>query len=143
MPRTFSYDDNRWIITFLAADELVSSGTDLENVTRDHYSGFRTEQPTLPGFIERLQSNGVKFTGNRTLNDVEEGGNVTLRNTLTGKLTTTSPDVVVFAGRRTANETLYRQLKGEDFDLYRIGDAVAPRKLDRVYYDAEMLARRL
>ncbi|MFT4922040.1 MAG: 2,4-dienoyl-CoA reductase-like NADH-dependent reductase (Old Yellow Enzyme family) [Haloarculaceae archaeon] len=137
------YDDNRWVLTHQTANRLLAQDVDLEIVTRDHYPGFRTEQANLPGLVAALQAQGATFTGNHALDGVADDGTVTLRNTLTGETDTRTPDDVVYVGRRGAAESLYTELKTEVVDLYRIGDAVSPRKLDRAYYDGEMLARRL
>lgn len=137
------YDENRWVITHQTAAAVLDRGANLEMVTRDHYPGFRTEQSNLPGLVAALQARGAEFTGNHALDGVDAQGTVTLRNTLTGETSSRAPDDVVYVGRRAAEESLYLQLKGEVDELYRIGDAVSPRKLDRAYYDGEMLARRL
>jgi 2,4-dienoyl-CoA reductase (NADPH2) len=112
-------------------------------VSTDHYPGFRTEQPNLPGFVAALQAQGATFTGNHAADAVDADGTVTLRNTLTGDTATREPDTVVVAGRRQADEALYLELDETRDDVYRVGDAVSPRKLDRAYYDGELLARRL
>lgn len=137
------FDENRWIITVQSGLELLGRGAAVEMVTSDHYPGFRTEQPNLPGFVAALQAQGAEFTGNHTVDAVDTDGVVTLRNTLTGDTDTREPDTVVVAGRRQADEDLYLELEERRDDVYRIGDAVAPRKLDRAYYDSELLARRL
>ncbi len=137
------FDDNRWVITMQTGLELAARAAHLEIVTEDHYPGFRTEQPNLPGFIAGLQAQGVTFTGNHTVTAVSGDGTVSLRNTLTGDESTRDPDTVVVAGRRRSDETLYLEVADQRDEVYRIGDAVSPRKLDRAYYDAERLARRL
>jgi 2,4-dienoyl-CoA reductase-like NADH-dependent reductase (Old Yellow Enzyme family)/thioredoxin reductase len=136
-------DDNRWVITMQTGLELAARCESVEIVTTDHYPGFRTEQPNLPGFVAGLQAQGVTFTGHRLVTDVDAEGTVHLRNTLTGDADTRHPETVVVAGRRQADESLYRVLKERRDGVYRIGDAVSPRKLDRAYYDGELLARRL
>ncbi|MFD1565828.1 FAD-binding protein [Haloarchaeobius amylolyticus] len=137
------FDDNRWVITIQTGLELLSRDQDVEMVSRDHYPGFRTEQPNLPEFVAQLQRRGATFTGNHTLDAVDAAGTATLRNTLTGDRETRSPDTVVVVGRRHADEDLYLELDSQRDSVYRIGDAVSPRKLDRAYYDGEMLGRRL
>lgn len=136
-------DDNRWVIAFQTGLALATQAESLEIVTTDHYPGIQTEQPNLPGFITALQAQGATFTGNRAVDSVADDGTVTLRNTLTGQSETRTPDTVVVTGRRQADENLYLELKEQRDSVYRIGDAVSPRKLDRAYYDGEMLARRL
>ncbi|ADB62707.1 NADH:flavin oxidoreductase/NADH oxidase (plasmid) [Haloterrigena turkmenica DSM 5511] len=137
------FDDNRWVIAFQTGLKLLEDAAELEIVATDHYPGFTTEQPNLPGFVSALQAQGATFTGNHTLEAVGTDGTATLRNTLTGDRTTRTPDTVVVAGRRRAEEGLYLELKERRDSVYRIGDAVSPRKLDRAYYDGERLARRL
>lgn len=137
------FDENRWVVTMQVGLELLSRADSVEMVSGDHYPGFRTEQPNLPGFVATLQARGATFTGNHTVGAVGADGTVTLRNTLTGETATRQPDDVVVAGRRQADESLYLELAERRDDVYRVGDAVSPRKLDRAYYDAELLARRL
>jgi 2,4-dienoyl-CoA reductase-like NADH-dependent reductase (Old Yellow Enzyme family)/thioredoxin reductase len=137
------FDDNRWVVTMQVGLELVARAESVEMVATDHYPGFRTEQPNLPGFVSALQAEGAQFTGNHRLDAVDADGTVTLRNTLTGGTEHRQPDTVVVAGRRQADESLYLELDERRDDVYRVGDAVSPRKLDRAYYDGELLARRL
>jgi 2,4-dienoyl-CoA reductase-like NADH-dependent reductase (Old Yellow Enzyme family)/thioredoxin reductase len=137
------FDQNRWVITMQTGLELADRAEAVEMVSSDHYPGFRTEQPILPNFVAALQAAGATFTGNHTVDAVDADGTVHLRSTLTGDRTTREPDTVVVAGRRTADESLYRALDERRDDVYRVGDAVSPRKLDRAYYDGELLARRL
>ncbi|RLM53949.1 FAD-binding protein [Halobellus sp. Atlit-31R] len=137
------FDDNRWVITVQTGLALLDRAESVEMVSRDHYPAFRTEQPNLPGFVAALQARGATFTGNHALEAVDADGTVTLRNTLTGETATRTPDSVVVVGRRRADERLYLDLDERRDDVYRVGDAVSPRKLDRAYYDGEILARRL
>lgn len=137
------FDDNRWVITMQTGLELTARAESVEMVSTDHYPGFRTEQANLPNFVAALQATGARFTGNHTVEAVDADGTVRLRNTLTGEHDTREPDTVVVAGRRGADESLYLALDERRDGVYRIGDAVSPRKLDRAYYDGELLARRL
>jgi len=136
-------DENRWTVTMQVGLALLERGASVELVSRDHYPGFRTPQPTLPGFVAALQARGATFTGNRAVAAVDADGRTTLRNALTGETETRDPDSVVLVGRRAADEDLYLALDDRLDEVYRVGDAVAPRTLDRAYYDGETLARRL
>jgi 2,4-dienoyl-CoA reductase (NADPH2) len=136
-------DENRWVLTHLVGLALPARCEAVEIATRDHYPGFRTEQPTLPGFVAALQAQGVTFTGNHALEAVAPDGTATLRHTLTGETATRTPDDVVVVGRRVADDDLYGELDATRENVYRIGDAVAPRKLDRAYYEGDQLGRRL
>ncbi|MFW5956374.1 MAG: FAD-dependent oxidoreductase [Halorhabdus sp.] len=137
------FDENRWVVTVQTGLDLLGRGASVEMVSSDHYPAFRTEQPNLPGFVAALQAQGATFTGNRVVDAIETDGTVTLRNTLTGDTEIREQETVVVAGRRQAEESLYLELDERRDDIYRIGDAVSPRKLDRAYYDGELLARRL
>ena len=52
-------------------------------------------------------------------------------------------DTVVLATGPTANDELYLALKGQFSDVRRIGDCVAPRKLDHAIYEGEFAGREL
>jgi 2,4-dienoyl-CoA reductase (NADPH2) len=137
------FDDNRWVIAHLVGLELAGSCETVDIATRDRYPGFRTEQPNLPGFVAALQAQGVSFTANHALEAVKSDGTAVLRHTLTGDTQLRTPDDVVVVGRRRAVESLYLELEARRTEVYRIGDAASPRKLDRAYFDGEDLARRL
>ena len=52
-------------------------------------------------------------------------------------------DTVVLATGQKANDELYFALKGTVENLHRIGDCVAPRKLDHAIYEGELAGREL
>ena len=52
-------------------------------------------------------------------------------------------DTVVLATGAKANDELYLALKGEVANVHRIGDCVAPRKLDHAIYEGELAGREL
>jgi len=52
-------------------------------------------------------------------------------------------DTVVLATGAKANDELYFALKGEVESLHRIGDCVAPRKLDHAIYEGYLAGREL
>jgi len=52
-------------------------------------------------------------------------------------------DTVVLATGPKANDELYFALEGEVEDVRRIGDCVAPRKLDHAIYEGELAGREL
>ena len=52
-------------------------------------------------------------------------------------------DTVVLATGPKANDGLYFALKGEVENLHRIGDCVAPRKLDHAIYEGHLAGREL
>lgn len=52
-------------------------------------------------------------------------------------------DTVVVAMGNQVEDSLYRALKGRVRELYRIGDCVAPRKVDMAIYEGYMVGRRI
>jgi hypothetical protein len=52
-------------------------------------------------------------------------------------------DTVVLAAGQKANDELYFALKGTVANLHRIGDCLAPRKLDHAIYEGELAGRAL
>jgi hypothetical protein len=59
-----------------------------------------------------------------------EGGTVVVSNAFTGRQHVIEcVDTVVVARGSTANDDLYKRLKGKVAELYAVGQCVAPRKL--------------
>jgi len=52
-------------------------------------------------------------------------------------------DSVVLAMGQKADDTLYFSLKGKVKELYRIGDAVAPRKVDMAIWEGHRIGREI
>ncbi len=52
-------------------------------------------------------------------------------------------DAVILAMGQRAEDGLYHQLKGKVKELHRIGDCVAPRKVDMAIWDGHKLGREL
>jgi mycofactocin system FadH/OYE family oxidoreductase 2 len=73
-----------------------------------------------------------------------DGGSVTVFSLYTGAPDTVEGvDTVVLATGPKANDDLYFALKGEVENLHRIGDCLAPRKLDHAIYEGELAGREL
>jgi mycofactocin system FadH/OYE family oxidoreductase 2 len=73
-----------------------------------------------------------------------DGSTVTVFNLYTGQQSVIDGvDSVVLATGPKANDDLYLALKGRVETLHRIGDCVAPRKLDHAIYEGELAGREL
>jgi mycofactocin system FadH/OYE family oxidoreductase 2 len=73
-----------------------------------------------------------------------EGSSVTVFNLYTGvQETLEEVDTVVLATGPRANDDLYLALKGESANVHRIGDCLAPRKLDHAIYEGYLAGREL
>ena len=90
------------------------------------------EMPILYG---RLFEKGLTYRLNSWASSVE-GDAVELFNLYTGaRERRDGVDTVVVVTRPVANDSLYFELKGTQPGLHRIGDCVAPRKLDHAIYE--------
>ena len=73
-----------------------------------------------------------------------DGSTVTVFNLYTGAQSLIEDvDTVVLATGPKANDRLYFELKGRVANLHRIGDCLAPRKLDHAIYEGELAGREL
>ncbi len=70
-----------------------------------------------------------------------DGTAVQAANLFTQRPEAIAADAVVLAIGREAEDDLYRELKGRVAQLHRIGDCVAPRKLDQAIYEGELAGR--
>jgi hypothetical protein len=123
---------------------LLDRGSDVELVSRWPML-FPTTVTTLDmaHLYGRLLGKGLEYRLNCWASGIE-GDRVALFNLYTGAQDTIDDvDTVVLATGPTANDELYHALKGQFADVRRIGDCVAPRKLDHAIYEGELAGREL
>ena len=123
---------------------LLDRGHDVEVVTR-----FNTLFPQLFYNLDqayvygRCFSKGLRYRLNVWASAID-GASVQLFNLYTGAPEAIEGvDTVVLALGPKADEELYFQLKGSVGELHRIGDCVAPRKIDHAIYEGELAGREL
>jgi mycofactocin system FadH/OYE family oxidoreductase 2 len=91
----------------------------------------------------RLFGKGLAYRLNSWAVSIETDS-ITVVNLYTGTTETLAGvDTVVLATGPQANDDLYRALKGEVENLHRIGDCLAPRKLDHAIYEGNLAGREL
>jgi hypothetical protein len=123
---------------------LLDRGCDVELVSR-WPTLFPTTLTTLDmaHLYGRLLGKGLEYRLNAWASGIE-GNRVALFNLYTGAPDAIDDvDTVVLATGPTANDELYLALKGRLADVRRIGDCVAPRKLDHAIYEGELAGREL
>jgi hypothetical protein len=97
----------------------------------------------MPFLYQRLFEKGLAYRLNVWASAIA-GGSVPLFNIYTGaEEEMVAVDTVVLGTGPKANESLYFELKGKVEDLHRIGDCVAPRKLDHAIYEGFLAGREL
>jgi mycofactocin system FadH/OYE family oxidoreductase 2 len=123
---------------------LLDGGSEVELVSR---------WPTLfPGTLTtldmahlygRLLGKGLVYRLNCWASGIE-GDRVTIFNLYTGAPEVLDGvDTVVLATGTKADDELYLALKDEHANVHRIGDCLAPRKLDHAIYEGELAGREL
>jgi mycofactocin system FadH/OYE family oxidoreductase 2 len=115
---------------------LLDRGSEVELVSRWN-ALFPSTLTTLDmsHLYSRLFGKGLGYRLNTWASAIEDD-RVTVFNLYTGAAETIEGvDTVVLAAGSKANDGLYLALKGQVANLHRIGDCVAPRKLDHAIYE--------
>jgi mycofactocin system FadH/OYE family oxidoreductase 2 len=123
---------------------LLDLGRRVELVSRWHalFPGTLTTLD-LPHLYGRLLGKGLTYRLNSWASGLD-GECVSIFNLYTGAAETlTDVDTVVLLTGAKASDELYFALKGRVESLHRIGDCVAPRKLDHAIYEGELAGREL
>jgi pyruvate/2-oxoglutarate dehydrogenase complex dihydrolipoamide dehydrogenase (E3) component len=142
--RVIVLDDDGTRYAAGVTEVLLDRGCDVELVSR-WPTLFPTTLTTLDmaHLYSRLLGKGLRYRLNEWAASVE-GNRVALFNLYTGAQDTIDDvDTVVLATGPTANDELYFTLKGQLPNIRRIGDCVAPRKLDHAIYEGELAGREL
>src|SRR4051812_16969659 len=123
---------------------LLDAGKQVELVSRwpALFPGTMTTLD-MPHVYGRLLGKGLEYRLNTWASGIE-GDRVSLFNLYTGAADAIeSVDTVVLATGQKASDDLYFALKGTVENLHRIGDCLAPRKLDHAIYEGELAGREL
>ena len=123
---------------------LLDGGSEVELVSRWN-ALFPVTLTTLDmaHLYTRLLGKGLTYRLNAWASAIE-GDLVRLFNIYTGAAETIEGvDTVVLAAGAKADDGLYFDLKGVVENLHRIGDCVAPRKLDHAIYEGYLAGREL
>jgi NADPH-dependent 2,4-dienoyl-CoA reductase/sulfur reductase-like enzyme len=125
------------------AEILRAAGVEVEVVT-PHLFVAADLLPTLdmPHVVPRLKAAGVTLTAQQYVERID-GTSVEVYDVWGGPRRTIEVDTVVLSTYRRPNEELYFSLSDTGLDVRRVGDAVAPRKLEAVIYEGQELGRTL
>ncbi|HLX57567.1 MAG TPA: FAD-dependent oxidoreductase, partial [Ktedonobacteraceae bacterium] len=126
------------------AELLADRGCQVEVVTPQFYVGGDLGITLdLELWYRRALAKGIKMTANHFLASLEPDG-ATITNNYTGQSRRVERiALAVMATPQTANDDLYFQLQGKVKELHRIGDCVAPRRVEHAILDGERTARSL
>jgi 2,4-dienoyl-CoA reductase-like NADH-dependent reductase (Old Yellow Enzyme family) len=117
------------------AEVLLDRGCTVEIVSRFHTLFHQTEYTLDLGLLyERLFGKGLRHRLNTWAKQLNEGS-VETYNLYTHETDTLACDHVVFVGARQANQKLYQDLVSSELRVHRVGDCLAPRRLDHAIYE--------
>ncbi|MFC5995762.1 FAD-dependent oxidoreductase [Pseudonocardia hispaniensis] len=143
-PRVLVLDDEGTRYAAGVAEVLLDQGRQVELVTP-----FPSLLPAtmltidMSPLYQRLLRKGLDYRLNSWALEVGPRS-VRLINLYTGaREVADGIDTVVLATGRQADDALYLALKGQVPNLHRIGDCVAPRKVDHAIYEGELAGREL
>ena len=126
------------------AELLAERGCNVEVVTPQFYVGGDLGLTLdLELWYRRVLAKDVRLTANHFLAGLGPNS-ATIINNYTGQpRQLENVALAVMAIPQTANDTLYMQLQGKIKELYRVGDCVAPRRVEHAILDGERVARKL
>lgn len=142
--RVLIVDETDAYLALGLAEVLARAGIQVEVVTPHLFVGEDTLKTLeMPHLFPRLKAAGVRLTAQQFVEKIEANG-VEVYDIWGGERRTIDVDTVVLAMMRSPNDALFQDIR-QNFkkELYRIGDAVAPRKLEAVIYEGEKLGREI
>jgi thioredoxin reductase len=121
---------------------LVDRGSKVHIVTNSSTIGSELG-PSQDSYLshQRLAQKGVTFTPDFAVTEIQGTAVKGLNYYNNEWHTFTDYDTVVYAMGSRVEDTLYKALKGKVKELYRVGDCVAPRKIDMAILEGDKVAR--
>ncbi len=129
--RILFIDENGGHHAAATVELLADQGKKVDMVTSDLFIGIELA-PVGDLYLtrQRLLQKGVTFTADVVIVEIDEN-RVKARDIYTNEpILIQGYDTIVLDMGNTADDDLYRQLKGRVKDIYRAGDCVAPRGID-------------
>ncbi|MEO8973034.1 MAG: mycofactocin system FadH/OYE family oxidoreductase 2, partial [Ktedonobacteraceae bacterium] len=124
------------------AELLAERGCNVEVVTGQFYVGGDLGITLdIELWYRRVLAKGVRLTANHFLAGLGPNS-ATIINNYTGQpRQLENLALAVMATPQAANDSLYLQLQGKVKHLHRVGDCVAPRRVEHAILDGERAAR--
>lgn len=126
------------------AELLAERGCRVEVVTPQFYvGGDLSITLDIELWYRRVLARGMCFTANHFLASLGPNSATIINNYTGQRRQLEHVALAVMASPQTANDALYQQLKGKVKQLSRVGDCVAPRRVEHAILDGERAARGL
>jgi mycofactocin system FadH/OYE family oxidoreductase 2 len=121
---------------------LLDHGSKVHIVTNSPTIGSELG-PTQDSYLthQRLAQKGITFTPDFAVTEIQGTAVKGLNYYNNEWHTFDGYDTVVYAMGNQVEDALYRALKGKVKEMYRIGDCVAPRKIDMAVLEGDKVAR--
>lgn len=124
------------------AELLAGNGIAVEILTPMPFVGAHTQRTLdLPHVMPRLKALGVRTTAQHFIERIEPGAVHVYDIYAAAPIVRDGISTVVLAMTRSPDDALFESLRDRGHDVCKVGDAVAPRALEAVIYEAEQLAR--
>ena len=141
--RVLILDETDGYLPLGLAEVLANAGVSVEVLTPHLFVGEDTLKTLeMAHLFPRLKAVSVKLSAQQFIESID-GPRVEVYDIWGGERRTVEVDTIVLAMMRSPNDTLFHDLRSSFKDLHRIGDAVAPRKLEAVIYEGEKLGREI
>ena len=135
------WSDGRGQAGLAAAETLLHEGVEVEIVTSDIAVAADLDPTNRTAWYQRLGKLHCRLTAPFVI-DNTNNGTVTLRNVYTEEnVERANIDLVVDWRGCRSNDELSRELETTDYDVYRIGDCVAPRNVQIAMGEATYIAQ--
>jgi 2,4-dienoyl-CoA reductase-like NADH-dependent reductase (Old Yellow Enzyme family)/thioredoxin reductase len=137
--RVVVYDDNmamgdeNWKYCGTAL-KLAEEGKKVTMVTAKFFAAAGLPYPRHPNLLAKLGQHKVKAVPTATFVRLESGA-IIVKDVYSGEETKIPADTVVWVTNRVADDALFRELKGKVAEVYEIGDALAPRRIESAIYE--------
>lgn len=141
--RAVVIDGDAFYRAITAADFLAGQGAEVEVLSPLFFAGYHITMPSLVITYMNLCAKGVVFTPLHMVKSIEDHTVNAFHVFSFADRTLQDVDTVVLAYPGRADCGLYDQLKGAVSEVHRIGDCVAPRKVDMAILEGHDVGRRI
>ena len=135
--RVLLVDEDPHLSGAYVAEHLADHGHEVEIVTSQLHAARDLAINHVPELYARLGPKGITITSNTIVTGID-GQDVHVIDRYSGEQRTIKAmESIVLAMGNEACEDLYHALKGSNAELYRVGDCLAPRRIDDAVLDGE------
>lgn len=121
---------------------LAKAGKQVTMVTHKLFVGAGLPPVRVSNLLAQYAPYKVKMIARARFLRLESDA-VVVQDVYTGEETKCPADTLIWVTNRVANDSLFRELKGKVPELYEIGDALAPRRMESAIYEGFELGRKL